>query len=101
MRAQAKAVPSISASEQRRIDAAERQLLAEKAKPLKRELGEIEHKLDRLQHQKLELETKLSSPLPVPEMTQAAKLHKSISQEVEALEIRWLELSAQVDAVTA
>ena len=99
--AHAKAGPSISAAEQRRIDAAERQLLAEKAKPLKRELGEIEHKMDKLQHQKLELETRLSAPLPVPEMTQASKQLKTVAQELETLEIRWLELSAQVDAVTA
>jgi ATP-binding cassette subfamily F protein 3 len=99
--AQTQKVSAVPAAEQRKLDAAQRQLLSERAKPLKRELGEIEHKLDQLQHQKLDLETRLSSPLPVPEMTQASKLLKTVVQELESLEIRWLELSAQVDAVTA
>ena len=97
----AKAVVTISAAEQRRIDAAQRQLLAEKAKPLKRELGEIEHRMTKLQHQKTELETRLSGPLTVPEMAQASKLLKPLVQELEALEARWLDLSTQVDAVLA
>jgi ATP-binding cassette subfamily F protein 3 len=99
--AQAKKASVAPAGEQRKLDAAQRQQLAEKAKPLKRELGEIEHKIDQLQHQKQELETRLSTVLPPAEIAQASKLLKNVTQELESLESRWLDLSAQVDAVTA
>jgi ATP-binding cassette subfamily F protein 3 len=93
------AAPVLPAAEQRKHDAAQRQLLAEKAKPLKKELGEVEHRMAQLQLQKSEQEKRLSSPLPPVEIAQAGKLLKTVQQELESLETRWLDLSTQVDAV--
>ncbi len=90
-----------SSAEQRRQDAQRRAQLAEKAKPLKRELAQVEQQMSRLQERKQALETRLTNPLPASEIAQAGRELKAVTQELEEIETRWLDLSSQVDAIAA
>ena len=87
--------------EARRLAAAARQQLAEKTKPFKKELEQIDKKLPQLNNQRNTLEEKLaSSGLPAGDIVEAGKQLSHVNGEIELLEERWLELSEQIEALT-
>ncbi|MEG2048029.1 MAG: ABC transporter, partial [Comamonas sp.] len=86
--------------EARRLAAAARQHLADKTKPFKKELEQIDKKLPQLNTQRNTLEEKLAtSGLPAGDIVEAGKLLSNVNGEIEQLEERWLELSEQIEAL--
>ena len=87
--------------EQRRLDAQARQQLADKARPLKKELEQIDKRLATLAAERAELETRLTQPLPPAEIADCGKRLKQGQDETEKLEERWLEISAALEDIGA
>jgi ATP-binding cassette subfamily F protein 3 len=86
--------------EQRKQAAAARQQLSEKTKPLKKELEQIDKKMATLSSEKTALEAKLTTPLPPAEIAEAGKRLKTVGDEIDTLEERWLELSDDIESLT-
>ncbi|WP_198969019.1 ABC-F family ATP-binding cassette domain-containing protein [Xylophilus sp. ASV27] len=85
--------------DQRKQDAQARQQLADTARPLKRELGQIDQRLAALQQEKAILEHRLQTATAPAELADAGKRLKQIGTETEALEERWLQLTADLEAL--
>ena len=95
-------MPQIKDSkEQRRLDAQARQQLADKARPLKKELEQIDKRLATLAAERAELEARLTQPLPPAEIADCGKRLKQGQDETEKLEERWLEISAALEDMGA
>jgi len=88
-----------SGKNQRRQDAQDRQQRNERAKPLKRELAQIDQRLAGAGAEKVAIEARLAQPLPAPEIAEAGKRLKALNDEIEQLEERWLDLSDQLEAL--
>ena len=69
--------------------------------PLKRELQGVDDQLAVLNHEGEELENRLSKQLAPADLAQAGKRLKTVQQEIEALEARWLELSQEIETAVA
>jgi len=91
--------PELSPQEQRRLDAQQRQQLAQRTRPLRRELEQADRRLAELGAAKTELEARLAAPLPPHEIAEAGKRLKAVNDELERLEERWLELSGEIEAI--
>ena len=88
--------------EARRLAAAARQQLAEKSKPFKKELEQIDKKLPKLNADRAALEEKLATPgLGGADIVEAGKQLSSVNSEIDQLEERWLELSEEIEAISA
>ncbi len=99
--APAKAEPVGDPKEARRLAALARQQLADKTKPFKKELEQIDKKLPQLNTQRDALETKLATPgLSGADIVDAGKQLSAVNGEIEQLEERWLELSEQIEAIS-
>jgi ATP-binding cassette subfamily F protein 3 len=86
---------------QRKQDAQDRQQRSEQAKPLKRELAQVDQRLAAAGTEKTALEARLAQPLPAAEIAEAGKRLKALSDEITQLEERWLALSDQLEALAA
>ncbi|MDD0809976.1 ATP-binding cassette domain-containing protein [Curvibacter sp. RS43] len=95
------AKPAVAQRDQRKLDAQARQQLAEKTRPLKRELEQIDQRMGSLSQQKADLEARLSTPLPPAEIAECGRQLKAATDGIEQLEERWLELTEQIEAMTA
>ncbi|WP_427912217.1 ABC-F family ATP-binding cassette domain-containing protein [Ramlibacter sp. MMS24-I3-19] len=91
--------PVANPQEQRKRDAATRQQAAARAKPLKRELADIERRMTQLQAERQDLETQLASPLPPAQIADAGRKLKQAAQALEDAEERWLSLSGEIEAL--
>ena len=69
--------------------------------PLKRELQGVDDQLATLNHEGKDLENRLSKPLQPADLAQAGKRLKTVQQEIETLEARWMELSQEIESATA
>ena len=85
--------------EQRKASAQARQQLAEKTRPLRRELAQLDSRLAVLGQEKTQLEERLSSPLPPAEIADCGRRLKACGDEIEQLEERWLELGEAIEAI--
>jgi ATP-binding cassette subfamily F protein 3 len=90
---------AVTPQEQRRLDAAARQQLAVRTRPLKREIEKLESQMARLEAEKQELEGRLGAGLAVAEIAEAGRRLKQVTGDLEAAEERWLALSADVEAI--
>ncbi|MEG1281057.1 MAG: ATP-binding cassette domain-containing protein, partial [Comamonas sp.] len=91
----------VDPKEQRRQAAAARQQLADKTKPFKKELEQIDKRLPQLNQERAALEAKLATPgLSGSDIVEAGKQLSAVNGEVEKLEERWLELSEQIEAIS-
>ena len=91
---------TVDPREQRRLAAQARQLVADKVKPFKKELDQIDKRLPQLSAERATLETKLSTPgLSGADIAEAGKQLKTVTDSIEKLEERWLELSEQIEAI--
>ena len=68
--------------------------------PLKRELQQVDDQLATLNHEGKDLENRLAKPLQPADLAQAGKRLKTVQQEIEALEARWMELSQEIETAT-
>ncbi|MDM0086326.1 MULTISPECIES: ATP-binding cassette domain-containing protein [unclassified Variovorax] len=87
--------------DQRKQDAQGRQQRNDQAKPLKRELGQIDERLAAAGKDKEAIEARLTESLPAAEIADAGKRLKALNDEIEQLEERWLALSGQLEALAA
>ena len=92
-------IPVRDAKEQRRLDAQARQQLAEKTRPLKKEIAQIDERLAALSKEQSALENRLTEPLPPAEIAEAGRRLKAIGDETAQLEERWLELSEALEGL--
>jgi ATP-binding cassette subfamily F protein 3 len=98
--APAATAPTIDPREARSLAAQARQALAEKTKPLKKELEKIDTRMAQLGAEKAALEEKLATPLPPADIAEAGKRLKAVGDELDASEERWLELSEAIEQLT-
>lgn len=100
----AKEAPSVNKKEARRQEAQERQRIAELRKPLKKELDKVEKELSRKSEVLKALAARLADPelyssADPDEVARVTREHGELAPQVEELEMRWLELSEQIEAV--
>ncbi len=86
-------------AQQRKQDAQERQQRAEQARPLKRELAQVDQRLASAGSERSTLEAQLAEPLPPEQIADAGRRLKALNDEIERLEERWLALSDQIEAL--
>lgn len=86
--------------EQRKLDAQARQQLAERTRPLKKELEQTDKRLGTLGAERAELESRLAQPLPPAEIADCGRRLKAVNDEVAQLEERWLEISAALEEMS-
>ncbi|TAM35269.1 MAG: ATP-binding cassette domain-containing protein, partial [Burkholderiaceae bacterium] len=89
--------PLKNSSNQRKQDAQRRQQQADKAKPIRREIEGCEKRMAELTQEKTQLEARLATPLAPAAIADAGKRLKAASDELRALEERWLELTEQIE----
>ncbi len=87
--------------EQKRQDALRRQQLAEKTKPLRKELDQVEKRMAQLALEKTGLETRLGQPASPMDLAESGRRLKAVNDENEGLEARWLELQELIEAASA
>ncbi|WP_310389848.1 ABC-F family ATP-binding cassette domain-containing protein [Roseateles sp.] len=86
----------------RKISGQVRQKLAEQTKPLRREMDAIDATLNKLADERTAVEAKLGAGDSSPsQIAEGGRRLKAIHDELAAAELRWLELSAAVDALHA
>ena len=100
----AKEAPTVNKKEARRQEAQERQRIAELRKPLKKELDKVEKELSRKSEALKALAARLADPelyssADPDEVARVTREHGELAPQVEELEMRWLELSEQIEAV--
>ena len=86
---------------QRKADAQQRQLQAQRNKPLRLELDAIDARMAELNREKSQLETDMLTPGDSRSLANAGKRLKALQQEMETLEERWLHLSEQLETGSA
>ena len=86
--------------EQRKLAAQTRQQHAERTRPLKKELEQIDKRMAVLSATRAELEHKLTQPLPPSEIAECGKRLKAGNDETSQLEERWLEISAELEEIS-
>ncbi len=71
-------------------------------RPLKKELGQVDERLAALAAERASLESELSSgSLAATRLAEHGRRLKAIGDEIETLEMRWLELSEQIERLSA
>ena len=91
-----------AAREDRKLSGQARQKLADQTRPLRKEMDAIDATLNKLADERTALEAQLAAGSATPgQIVEAGKRLKGIHDELESAELRWLELSAQVDAIHA
>ena len=93
--------PRLTPQEQRKQQAAQRQELANRLKPLKKELEQSERRMATLEQEKLQLEARLGAGLPPPEIAETGRKLKAATDELAGLEERWMALSGEIEAAEA
>ena len=87
--------------EQRKQDAQRRQQLTEQLRPLKKELEQNEKRMAALANEKSALETVMSQQTAPSAMADAGRKLKSLNDDIEALEARWLELTDAIESANS
>jgi ATP-binding cassette subfamily F protein 3 len=93
--------PRLSPQEQRKLQAQQRQQLAARLKPLKKEREQAEQRMAALESEKTQLEARLATVLPPSEIAEAGRRLKAVTDELGELEERWLELAGEIEAAEA
>ena len=104
--AQASNAPNTSATrlnpaEQRKLDAERRQKLAATTRPWRKELATVDGRLQAIATQKATLEDALTRPMSPADMATTGKTLKSLADEQDELEMRWLELNELIEQAEA
>jgi ATP-binding cassette subfamily F protein 3 len=97
----AKAPSAPAGRDQRKQDAQSRQQLAEKTRPLKKELERIDQRLGILSAERAQLEQTLAQALPPAEIAECGRRLKAGHDETAQLEERWLEISSELEEISA
>ena len=91
---------ALNPAEQRRQQAQRRAQLAEKTKPLKRQLAAAEARMSAIAQRRSALEAELAQPGATPAaIASAGRELKTLAGELATLEEQWLELGAQIETL--
>jgi len=94
--------PPAPTRDERKADKQQRARRAEKTRPLRVELQQLDTRLAKLAQEKTEVETALSAAGTVPEdFAELGRRLAHIGAETHMLEERWLELQAALEALDA
>jgi len=85
--------------EQRKLGAQARQQLAEKTRPLKRELERIDARLAALARERQALENRLTEPLAPADIAECGRKLKAGADETAELEEKWLDVSGELESL--
>ena len=90
--------------EQRRVEAQERQRLAELRKPLQKEITALEKRLEKLNAEKARLDALLADEKTYQDankalLTESLRKQTEVKKELEKVEAEWLEKQAALEAV--
>jgi ATP-binding cassette, subfamily F, member 3 len=97
--ARAEATPPASRNE-RKAAAQVRQQRSDAARPLRQEVNRIDNKLGVLFAERDALEATLAEPaVDATQLAESGRRLKTIGEQIESLEARWLELSTQIDEI--
>ena len=94
-----KGISDAQKSASKKENAQRRQQQSEVAKPLRRELEQIDQKMQSLNSENASLEILLTTAKSPAEIAQAGKRLKTIEADIGKLEERWLMLTEQLEAV--
>ncbi|HEX5783096.1 MAG TPA: ATP-binding cassette domain-containing protein, partial [Burkholderiaceae bacterium] len=95
------AAPRLTPAEQRKADAERRQKLAALTRPWRKELEQADARMQAIHAEQATLEDALTRPMPPADLAQAGRSLKALGDELETLELRWLELSEQIEQAEA
>lgn len=99
------ALAPVNRKEQRRNEAQERARISALSKPLKKELNKIEKELDLANKKKSALDQKLADTDfyhgNQDEVAEALKQHGELSSKIDELEVRWLEISEELQNISS
>ena len=95
------AVAPTPGPDQRKQDAQRRQQRSDQLKPLKKELELADKRLATLNEQRHQLEHTLAQPATPAAMADAGRQLKRVNDEIDTLELRWLEITEQIEAAAA
>jgi ATP-binding cassette subfamily F protein 3 len=97
----ASAPPAVSAKD-RKSSGQARNKLAEQTKPLRNELAGLERSLAAMTQEKANIEAASAQPdLSPAQRVEQGKRLKKIADDTEQAEARWLELTTEIDSLTA
>jgi ATP-binding cassette subfamily F protein 3 len=97
----ASTAPRLNPAEQRKLDAERRQKLASQTRPWRKELATVDARMQAIGTEQATLEDALTRPMPPADLANAGKTLKLLADELEALELRWLELSEWIEQAEA
>jgi ATP-binding cassette subfamily F protein 3 len=90
--------PTANRRDGRKAAAAARQQRGEEIRPLKKEQNRIDHRLGVLFGERDVLEARFADgSLPAADLAESGRKLKAVTDEIESLESRWLDLSTQID----
>ena len=93
------AKPVATSSAQRKLDAQRRQELNAKTKPIKKLIEQADKKIAALHTEKTTIEASLCTQVTPAEMASLGQQLKKVTEELENLEMQWLEWAAEVEAI--
>lgn len=91
----------LTPQEQRKLQAQQRQQLATRLKPLKKERDQAEQRIAALEAEKAQLEGRLATVLTPADIAEAGRRLKAVADELGDLEERWLALAGEIEAAEA
>lgn len=91
----------LTPQEQRKLQAQQRQQLATRLKPLKKERDQAEQRIAALEAEKTQLEGRLATVLTPADIAEAGRRLKAVADELGDLEERWLALAGEIEAAEA
>ncbi|MDR7332461.1 ATP-binding cassette domain-containing protein [Roseateles asaccharophilus] len=87
--------------EDRKASGQARAKLAEQTRPLRKEMETIDKRMHALATERSEIEAQLAEGAAASAIAEMGKRLKAIHDQLEADEMRWLELGEQIEAMTA
>ncbi|MDR7267547.1 ATP-binding cassette subfamily F protein 3 [Pelomonas saccharophila] len=87
--------------EDRKASGQARAKLAEQTRPLRKEMEAIDKRLHALASERAEIEAQLAEGAAASAIAEMGKRLKAIADQLEADEMRWLELGEQIEAMSA
>ena len=98
----ARAAPAASGRDDRKQAAQSRSQIANRTRPLRVEVQQIDGRMEKLAAERAELEAMLAAgKRPGNEIADAGRKLSHIAAEVAKLEERWLELQTEIESITA
>ena len=93
--------PDAKTASSKKEEAQRRQQQSDASKPLRKELETIDRQMQALTREQGSLQTLLTTATAAAEIAQTGKRLKAIENDLGTLEERWLELTDQIETVTA